>query len=60
MLIASYMAGGREDEARAEVRALLAVSPDVRCENVLAITPFHDEQAAAKYTELLKTAGLPE
>lgn len=60
LLIASYMAGGREDEARAEVRALLAVSPDVRCENVLAITPFHDEQAAAQYTELLKTAGLPE
>jgi len=60
LLIASYMAVGREDEARAEVRALLAVSPDVRCENVLAITPFHDEQAAAQYTELLKTAGLPE
>jgi len=60
LLIASYMAVGREDEARAEVRALLAVSPDVRCENVLAITPFHDEQAAVQYTELLKTAGLPE
>jgi len=60
LLIASYMAAGRADQARAEVISLLAARPDVRCESVLAVTPYRDEEAAVRYTELLKSAGLPD
>lgn len=51
---------GRKDEAGTEVSSRFADSLDVRCENVLAITPLRDKQAAARYRELLKAAGLPE
>jgi TolB-like protein/Tfp pilus assembly protein PilF len=60
LLIVSYMAAGRADQARAEVSALLAARPDVRCRNVLAVTPYRDEETTARYTELLKSAGLPD
>jgi len=60
LLIASYMAAGRAEQARAEVTSLLAARPEVRCESVLAVTPYRDEEAAVRYTELLKSAGLPD
>jgi len=59
LLIASYMAAGRTDQARAEVSSLLAARPGARCAKVLAVTPYRGEEAAARYMELLKSAGLP-
>ena len=60
ILVANYMAAGREAEAHSQAGALLASSPGVRCETILAVTPFHDESAAARYRELLRAAGLPD
>jgi hypothetical protein len=60
LLIASYMAAGRAEQARAEVSTLLAARPGVRCGNVLAVTPYRDEEVTVRYMELLKSAGLPD
>ena len=60
LLTASYMGAGRENEARAGAQALLAAHPDASCTQILAITPYRDEQGASHYREMLRLAGIPE
>ena len=60
LLIASYMASGRDDQAQTETEALLQARPNVRCSDILSIVPLRDEVATAQYLELLKAAGIPE
>lgn len=60
LLIASYMAAGREDQERTETKVLLESRPNVRCSDILAIVPLRDEQISAQYMKLLNAAGIPE
>ena len=60
LLAASYMAAGQKDRAHAEISTLLESYPGLDCKFILSRAPLRDEKAAARYKDLLRTAGLPE
>ncbi len=62
-LIAGYMELGREEEARAEMRKLLAVHPESSVRTVIKTTkrlPYKDFSFLDHQVKQLRAAGLPE
>jgi len=57
---ATYMALGRETEARAEISKAMEIEPDLSITWLLSVTPFKDSQVIERYASLLSKAGLPD
>lgn len=57
---ATYMALGRETEARAEISNAMEIEPDLSITWLLSVTPFKDSQVIERYASLLSKAGLPD
>ena len=60
LLVASYMACGRETEARDQSTLLLESHPDTNITSLRSLVPIRDQHALEHYMELLRKAGLPE
>ncbi len=57
---ATYLALGREAEAKAEINKAIELVPNLSITVILSITPFKDNQVAERYANLLSKAGLPD
>ena len=60
LLAATYMALGREAEAKTEISKAVGLEPDLSIAGILSITPFKDSQLSERYASLLSKAGLPD
>ena len=60
LLAATYMALGREAEAKAEVTSALELMPDLSITSILLLIPMKDQEVAKRYAKLLGEAGLPD
>jgi tetratricopeptide (TPR) repeat protein len=59
LLAATYMALGREEEAKAQIEKTLETSPDLNCAAVCYILPMKQPREVEHFVSLLKQAGLP-
>jgi adenylate cyclase len=59
-LAATYMALGRELEAKGEINKAIEFMPNLSITEILSVTPFKDNQVAERYAKLLSKAGLPD
>jgi adenylate cyclase len=59
-LAATYMALGRELEAKGEINRAIEFMPNLSITEILSVTPFKDNQVAERYAKLLSKAGLPD
>lgn len=57
---ATYMALGREDEARADVARCIELMPDIGIDAIMSMIPMKDENVVARYISFLGEAGMPE
>jgi tetratricopeptide (TPR) repeat protein len=60
MLAVIFSELGRKEEARAEVAAMLRISPRACLESQRERLPFRDQAVLERYLEGLRKAGLPE
>jgi adenylate cyclase len=60
LLIVIYVASGRIEAARAEMKTCLEYHPDLTAGKVAKIVPLQRETDLARYMDLLRQAGLPE
>jgi len=59
VLTVLYWNSGKEDEARAQTREILRISPEFRAGNIQKMLPFKDAAIAKNYIAALRNAGLP-
>jgi tetratricopeptide (TPR) repeat protein len=60
LLAATYMALGRETEAKTEVTRAKELLPDLSISEVLLMSPKKDKEVAERYAKFLSEAGLPD
>lgn len=60
MLAASLVAIGRQEEAKAEVREMIAVNPDYTIANIPISLPYRDPKDLEQLLYALRQAGVPE
>lgn len=60
LLAACYVALGRKEEGRDEVRKLLAKRPEMTLTEFKTIVPLRDERYWEQYAGMLRQAGLPD
>jgi adenylate cyclase len=60
LLAATYMALGRETEARSEVNKAVELLPDLSITKVLTLIPMRDSEVNERYAKFLSEAGLPD
>jgi len=60
LLAATYMALGREEEARAEVTRSIELMPDISITAIMSMIPMKDENVVKCYAKFLSKAGMPE
>ena len=59
LLGATYMALGREEEAKDQIEQTLEKVPDLNCADVGYIMPMEQRSEYEHFVSLLKQAGLP-
>jgi Tfp pilus assembly protein PilF len=59
LLAATYMAPGRDQEAKVQIEKTLKTFPDLNCAAVCYILPMKQPSEAEHFVSLLKQAGLP-
>ena len=59
-LAASCFEGGREQEARETIAAVLVRQPDATIGEYTGVLPFPDQRRTRWYEDLLHSAGLPD
>jgi len=57
---ATYMALGRETEARAEMARVIELMPDLTIAKILSLVPMKDQEVENRYAGFLREAGLPD
>lgn len=60
LLAATYMALGREAEAKEEVARVMDLMPDLNTTAILSLIPMKDQEVAKRYAKFLGEAGLPD
>jgi len=60
VLIFTYLAMGREDEARGAGAELLKINPRFSVEKLVKTNPSKDKEFVRRFAEALRKAGLPE
>jgi len=60
LLAATYMALGREVEAKTEIKKAIEIMPHLSISVVLSIIKMKDSEAVERYSNFLRMVGLPE
>jgi len=60
LLAATYMALGRDAEAKAEVSKAIEIMPNLSITEILSIISMKDNEVTERYAKLLSRAGLPD